>query len=205
MITSTTKSRLFELRRDRAAVQRNTELLERKREVLLREILRRQRERARLRDAVAIDYHAAVQRLDIARVELGMDGVESASLAQPRNVTMTTSIGSLMGVRVPQIELTVPPFAAAYGTAATPRSLDAAGAAFTAALPAIVELAQAERALSRLRVAMRKTTKLAAALRKVLLPRIEREIRAALEGIEEEERDEAVRRRVTLQRCSRFS
>jgi len=195
MITSTTKSRLFELRRDRAAVQRNTELLERKREVLLREILRRQRERARLRDAVAVDYHAAVQRLDVARVELGMDGVESASLAQPRNVTIAISMGSLMGVRVPQIEMNVPPFAAAYGIAATPRSLDAAGAAFTSALPAIFELAQAERALSRLRVAMRKTTKLAAALRKVLLPRIEREIRAAVEGIEEEERDEATRRK----------
>jgi V/A-type H+-transporting ATPase subunit D len=195
MIASTTKSRLFELRRDRAAVQRNTELLERKREVLLREISRRLRERARLREIVAAAYHGAKQELDVARVELGMDALEAASLAQPRTVTITTSIGSLMGVRVQALECTVPEFRAAYGTAATPVSLDHAGAAFTAALPLILELAQAERALSRLRVAMRKTTKLAAALRKVLLPRIERDIRAAVEGIEEEERDEATRRK----------
>lgn len=195
MIASTTRSRLFELRRDRAAVHRNAELLERKREVLLREIALRQRERARLRDAVAVAYADAIHELDVARVEMGLNGVEAASLAQPRSVTVATSTASLMGVRVTRIEANVPPFEAHYGTAVTPQSLGEAGAAFTATLPEIFELAQAERALARLRVAMRKTTKLAAALRKVLLPRIDREIRAAVEGIEEEERDEATRRK----------
>lgn len=45
---------------------------------------------------------------------------------------------------------------------------------------------------------VRKTTKLLNALQKVLLPRIERDIRAIVDGLEEEERDDAVRRRVAI-------
>jgi len=52
MIGSATRSRLFELRRDRAAAERSAELLDRKREVLLREIARRERLRGELRAAL---------------------------------------------------------------------------------------------------------------------------------------------------------
>jgi len=59
-----------------------------------------------------------------------------------------------------------------------------------------VALAQEETAVARLSAAMRKTTKLLNALQKVVLPRIEREIRAIVDGIDEDERDDAGRRRV---------
>ena len=64
----------------------------------------------------------------------------------------------------------------------------------------MVALAQEEIALTRLSAAMRKTTKLLNALQKVVLPRIERDIRAIVDGIEEDERDDAVRRRVGMRR-----
>ena len=50
----------------------------------------------------------------------------------------------------------------------------------------------------RLSAAMKKTNKLLNALQKVVLPRIERDIHAIVDGIEEDERDEAVRRRVAI-------
>ena len=49
-----------------------------------------------------------------------------------------------------------------------------------------------------LTMAMRKTAKLLNALQKVVLPRIESDIRAIVDGIEEDERDEAVRRKVIV-------
>lgn len=197
MIGSATRSRLFELRRDRAAAQRSAELLDRKREVLLREIARRERMREELRNVVAAHYAEAYQRLRIARVELGQLGVEAAALAQPARHAIEYRETSVMGVRIPQLSATVKPYRAFYGAAATTESLDECGAAFTDLLPHLVALAQEELAVVRLSLAMKKTTKLLNALQKVVLPRIESDIRAIVEGIEEDERDEAVRRRVT--------
>ena len=101
-----------------------------------------------------------------------------------------------MGVRIPLLSAAGGPYRAFYGAAATAESLDECGAAFTALLPHIVALAQEELAVVRLSLAMKKTTKLLNALQKVVLPRIESDIRAIVDGIEEDERDEAVRRRV---------
>jgi V/A-type H+-transporting ATPase subunit D len=196
MIGSATRSRLFELRRDRTAAQRSAELLDRKREVLLREIARRERFRDELRNAVALHYAEAYQRLRVAQVELGGRGVEAAGLAQPARHAIDSRETSVMGVRIPQLSATVEPYRAFYGAAATTESLDECGAAFTALLPRIVALAQEELAVVRLSLAMKKTSKLLNALQKVVLPRIESNIRAIVDGIEEDERDEAIRRRV---------
>ena len=198
MIGSATRSRLFELRRDRAAAVRSAELLDRKREVLLREIARRERLRDQLRGAVATHYVEARKRLDVARVELGLQGIEAAALAQPARFEVTHRLASVMGVRIPQLTANIEPYRAFYGAAATSESLDECGAAFLALLPHLVALAQEETAIVRLTAAVRKTTKLLNALQKVVLPRIERDIRAIVDGIEEDERDEAVRRRVIM-------
>ncbi len=199
MIGAATRSRLFELRRDRGAAQRSAELLDRKREVLLREIARRERLLEKLRKVAALRYLEAHRLLSIARVELGMRGVEAAALAQPARYAITGRETSVMGVRVPQLGATVEPYRAFYGAAATAESLDECGAAFTELLPHVVALAQEEIAVARLTTAMRKTTKLLNALQKVVLPRIEREIRAIVDGIEEDERDDAIRRRVGME------
>jgi V/A-type H+-transporting ATPase subunit D len=193
MIGAAIRSRLFELRRDRAAAQRSSELLERKREVLLRELLRRARGQAALRAEAAEATRAARHKLAVARVELGLPAIESAALAQPPTLSVALGTVSVMGVRLPRLAATATPFRPAYSVAPS-ESLDDAGAAFTALLALLARLAEEERSLARLRVALRKVTKLAGALRKIVLPRIEREIREVVEEIEEEERDESVRR-----------
>lgn len=198
MIGSATRSRLFELRRDRSAAERSAELLDRKREVLLREISRRERLRDELRDVVAAHYAEARLRLAIARVDLGLPAIEAAALAQPARFEIAHRITSVMGVRIPQLSARVEPYRAFYGAAATAESLDECGAAFTALIPHLTALAQEESAVVRLAAAMKKTTKLLNALQKVVLPRIENEIHAIVDGIEEDERDEAVRRRVAV-------
>jgi H(+)-transporting ATP synthase subunit D len=198
MIGSATRSRLFELRRDRSAAERSAELLDRKREVLLREIARRERLRDELRREVEARYASARLQLDLARVELGLRTIESAALAQPLLAGIAHLRTSVMGVGIPQLIATSQPYRACYGAAATAESLDESGAAFAALLPRVVALAQEETAIARLNAAMKKTTKLLNALQKVVLPRIEHQIRAIVDGIEEDDRDEGVRRRVSL-------
>jgi len=196
VISSAVRSRLYELRRDRQAAQRSAELLDHKREALLREILRREHRRSALRAKVDELYKAAHFKLRVARVELGIDAIEAASLAQSAHVAIVERASSVMGVRVARIDAAYETFRACYGAAATAESLDVAGAAFLELLQPLIDLAQEETAIRRLRFAMRKTTKIFNALRKVVLPRIERDIRATVEGIEEEERDEFTRREV---------
>jgi H(+)-transporting ATP synthase subunit D len=197
VIGSATRSRLFELRRDRLAAQRSAELLDRKREVLLREIARRERVRKDVRARVAEKYGAARKKLDVARVELGMRAIAAAALAQPQRFRIDARLVSVMGVRLPQLSISIEPYRAFYGAASTSESLDECGDAFSVLLPDLVALAQEETAVTRLSAAMRKTTKLLNALQKVVLPRIDGEMRAIVDGIEEDERDEAIRRRVS--------
>jgi V/A-type H+-transporting ATPase subunit D len=193
MIAGAIRSRLFELRRDRAAAQRSSELLERKREVLLRELLRRARRQAALRSEAAAATRDARRKQSVARVEMGLPAIESAALAQPPTLALSLTSASVMGVRLPRLEMTSTPFRAFYSVADS-KPLDDAGAAFTALLALLARLAEEDASLARLRVALRKVTKLSGALRKIVLPRIEREIREVVEEIEEEERDESVRR-----------
>jgi vacuolar-type H+-ATPase subunit D/Vma8 len=108
---------------------------------------------------------------------------------------------SVMGIRIPRLDVAVEPYRAFYGAATTAESLDEAGAAFTLLLPHVVALAQEQTAVARLSAAMKKTTKLLNALQKVVLPRIERDIRTIVDGIEEDERDDSVRRRVAMARA----
>ena len=196
MIGAAVRSRLFDLRRDWQAAQRSAELLDRKREALLREILQRERRRAQLRESADASYRDARSKLDVARVEMGIDAIQAAALAQDANLTIDERLSSVMGVRITRLDAKSRPYRADYGAAATRESLDAAGAAFLSALPSLVDLAQEQDAIRKLRASMRKTTRILNALRKVVLPRIEQEIRATIEGIEEEERDEFARREI---------
>ncbi|MGZ7040299.1 MAG: V-type ATP synthase subunit D [Thermoanaerobaculia bacterium] len=198
MISATSRSRLYELRRDRVAALRGAELLERKREVLLRETAARAKLVAKLRRDVDRAYREARRLLRIADVELGREGVLAAALAQPMTSTIESRQDTVMGVRLRELRAAASPYRAVYGAAATTESLDNAGAAFTALLPRVIELSSHESALARLRIAVRKVTKIVNALHKVILPRLTEQIRLTVDSIAEEERDEAVRRKMRL-------
>jgi V/A-type H+-transporting ATPase subunit D len=202
MIASAARSRLFDLRRERTAAQRSAELLEQKREALLRETLRRSAQRHILRRAVDEAYHGARRHLDVARVELGSRMIAAAGLAQQPGHRITRASSSVMGVQIPRLIVSSGDYRAQYGTAATTVSLDDAGRAFHELLTRAIGLAEEEAALARMRTATRKVGKLLNALQRTVLPRIEHEIRRVIEGIEEEERDEALRRTVWSRRLA---
>ena len=198
MITSTSRSRLYELRRDRVSARRGAELLETKREVLLRETHRRTEHAEALRDDVTARYRAAHKLLRVAEIEMGSGSVAAAALAQPLATVATVRPAAVMGVTIVNLVARTAGFRAVYGPAATRESVDAAASAFTALLPALLELAAEETAVARLRLALRKTTKIVNALQKMVLPRLEAQIRLTVESIDEEERDEAVRRKMRM-------
>jgi H(+)-transporting ATP synthase subunit D len=187
------RSRLFELRRDIGAARRSSELLERKREVLLHEVSRHRAAADALRQKLETAYAAAHAGLQAAEVEAGRHSLAGAALAQAAGTTVTARPLSVMAVSLLHLEIAAAPFRGFYGTAGTTASVDETGQAFDALLQEILTLAEHELAVIRLELASKKTGRLLNALKKVIVPRLEREIRAIAEGLEEEERDEAVR------------
>ena len=189
------RSRLIALRREREAALSGRELLERKREVLLRELQARTDLRDRQRVAAAEALREARCRLAEARVELGGASVDAATLAQPPALALERLETHVAGVALPLLRAARRAFTPAYGSAGTAASLDQAGAAFVAALPTVLALASAEAGVRALAAALARTVRLLNALDQIVVPELAREIRFVEDALDEEERDECVRRR----------
>jgi V/A-type H+-transporting ATPase subunit D len=189
------RSRLIALRREREAAAGGRDLLERKREVLLRELQAHTCLRDRQRTLAAEALGEARARLADARVELGGAVVDAAALAQPPAPAVERLETRVAGVALPRLRAAPRAFAPAYGPGGTAASLDQAGAAFVAAVPPVLALASADAGVRALAAALARTVRLLNALDRIVLPEMGREIRFVEEALEEEERDERARRR----------
>jgi V/A-type H+-transporting ATPase subunit D len=191
-----TRSRWIELRRSREAARRGRELLDEKREALLREILKR-------RDRFAEKRRSAEKRLARARallaeagIELGLDAVDAAALAQRQDVGVELAPKRVAGIAARSARLVRQPFRVRYGLHGTAGSLDRAAEAFAELLPDLVEIAEDEDLVTRLESALRKTNRRLNALDKVILPALEADLNRIASALEEEERDESIRRKL---------
>jgi V/A-type H+-transporting ATPase subunit D len=202
MNRAATRARWLEMRRARESARRGRDLLDEKREALVREILRARRRREEaLEAALAADAEARRQVAD-AEVELGTDAVDSAALAQSSSGGIRVARRSLLGVPLPAVEDRIEPLRILYSAGGTSAALDAAAAAHHRLVRRIVALAGEQAAAAQLERALAKTARRLHALERVILPRIESDIRAIESALEEEARDEAFRlrrRRATRQ------
>jgi vacuolar-type H+-ATPase subunit D/Vma8 len=106
-------------------------------------------------------------------------------------------------VPLPRLQLKAAEFVPQYGFGGTAASVDAAGARLSALLPALVGLAEQEEAVRNLQAGLIKTVRRLKALEQVVIPRLEREVREVAAALEEEERDESVRRKNWLASSNR--
>jgi V/A-type H+-transporting ATPase subunit D len=189
------RSRLLGLRRAASAAREGRELLDRKREILLRELHQRAGQRETREHATAASLGTSRALIREARVELGRDTVESAALAQPPAPPLERHDGTLVGVRLPRLAMASSVFGPRYGPGGTCESLDRAGLAYSRLLREVVLLAQEDAAVRNLQRAQARTVRLLNALDTNVIPGLEREIRRVESVLEDEERDESFRRR----------
>ena len=193
MSGAATRWRLIELQRRRQAIQSGADLLDRKREGLLRALSERARVSAETRASLTSDIDQAYSVLARAVVEAGEAPALAATLAQPWIARLEIEHESVVGVRVPRLIASFDAAVPHYGPGGTCAALDDSVRVFAALLPSIVRLAQEEEVERTLRRGLRRTTRTLNALRNVLLPAVETDIRAVASALEEEERDEADR------------
>jgi V/A-type H+-transporting ATPase subunit D len=183
------------LQQERQAARLGHALLDSKREAILQELLKRIRRRNELLADVAQALEEARRSLREARIELGRAGIDAAVLAQPVGASIDVRHGSLVGVPMPRLQPRLERFKPQFGPAATTSSLDTAGARFSALVPALIALAEEEEAVRNLKAGLSKTVRRLKALERVVIPRLDHEVREVTVALEEDERDESVRRK----------
>jgi V/A-type H+-transporting ATPase subunit D len=202
MTSPATRARWLALAGERKAAAEAADLLDQKREVLLRELHRRlgveEAARRRFVEALARARHAAAE----AQVELGSDGVRSAALAVRDAPSVDVHSRSLVGVALPDLRGRFPAPRPSWAPGGTCESLDRSSALFLEALSIAVEFASERMAVSNLRRGLAQTNRRWNALVRVILPNLARELATIAGALAEEERDDDFRHRRRKGRAS---
>ena len=173
------------------------DLLDKKRSVLLRELMELNDLAKDIQKKIDGTFNDAYLALQKANIELGMNNVERISHGVMQEDSVKIRIKSVMGVELPVVTYggnvkNVPD----YGFENTSSSLDSAVFAFNAVKDLIVSLSMVENSAYRLALAIKKTQRRANALKNVTIPKYKNLVKEITEYLEEHDRDEFTRLKI---------
>ncbi len=189
-----TKGNLMTAKRSRALAQTGYELMDRKRNILIREIMALMGQAQSVQtqiDAVFTEAYAALQR---ANIDLGI--CDRIAGAVDLDDSLEIQYRSVMGVELPHIPPRELPIRPEYGFAFTSSALDDAYVKFHRVKELVRELAEVETSIYRLADSIKKSQKRANALQNIVIPGFNETIRFITDALEEKEREEFVRLKV---------
>lgn len=198
--TAPTKGNLNAAKRSRALADNGYELMDRKRNILIREIMELMDEAEDLQERIDSTFSEAYASMRLAEISMG-GSAQSGANAVPIDDSFSIRFRSVMGVELPVVsaepeEPSGPP----YGLAFTSSDLDDAYFKFAEVKELIRELAETENCIYRLAYAIKKAQKRANALQNIVIPGLDSEIARISDALEEKEREEFVRLKVVKAR-----
>lgn len=198
--TAPTKGNLNAAKRSRALADNGYELMDRKRNILIREIMELMDEAEDLQERIDSTFSEAYASMRLAEISMG-GSAQSGANAVPIDDSFSIRFRSVMGVELPVVsaepeEPSGPP----YGLAFTSSDLDDAYFKFSEVKDLIRELAETENCIYRLAYAIKKAQKRANALQNIVIPGLDSEIARISDALEEKEREEFVRLKVVKAR-----
>lgn len=170
------------------------DLLDRKRNILIRELMKLVDKAQMLRSSIEDTYSEAYKALQQANISLGV--VTPFAQCVPIENGITISSQSVMGVELPTVTLDKHPTKVYYGFARTTTSLDRAYIAFEKVKEMTAVLAEVETGIYRLSVAIRKTQRRANALQNIIIPRNRDIVKYITDSLDEKDREEFSRLKV---------
>lgn len=188
-----TRASLLLLRQQLAEARDGHALLERKREVLLREVWDLMRAVRQHEGDVRERFDAAHGALRAARLDAGSDVVAWALLAPSARTTCSVDVRNLMGVALPKVALDVRPERLTTSAGGTPATLDVTRQRWLAVADVLAVWAETYGSVWRVAAELARTQRRVSALEQVLIPELEAEIRAIEATLEEAEREGFVR------------
>jgi V/A-type H+-transporting ATPase subunit D len=170
------------------------ELLDRKRNILIRELMNNMETAKSLRGVIEQTYQEAYVALQDANITLGI--IDRISRAVPVEDSVEVSYKSVMGVEVPMLKVDNTPATLSYGFYMSNSQLDTAFIKFDKVKEITVTLAEIENSIYRLSTAIKKAQMRANALKNILIPKFQEQVKFITESLEEKEREEFSRLKV---------
>ncbi|EDP10600.1 V-type ATP synthase subunit D [Amedibacillus dolichus] len=189
-----TKGNLIATKKSNALAHMGYELMDRKRNILIREMMGLLDDVKLLRDEITQTYAEAYRALQLANMSLGV--ISAMAEAVPIDTGLHVSYRSVMGVEIPKLSYDKQEIKPTYGLERANSKLDYAYTCFQRVKEMSVVLAEVENNVYRLANAIRKSQKRANALKNIVIPEFEHNIKFITDALEEKEREEFSRQKV---------
>ncbi|MBQ0111187.1 MAG: V-type ATP synthase subunit D [Oscillospiraceae bacterium] len=189
-----TKGNLISLKNSLSLAQNGYELMDRKRNILVRETMELIDSAKEIQSLIVDAYIIAYDALQKANIDLG--AVDELALSCQVDDSLKISNRSVMGVVIPKAEIADRNQSNRFGYCGTSESLDIAVQKFNEVKRLTVRLAEIESSIYRLAAAIRKTQKRANALKNIVIPRFMKQVSDIAEVLDEREREEFSRLKV---------
>lgn len=190
-----TKGNLIAVKKSLKLSKSGFELLDRKRNILIREMMMLIKHASKLQKRIDKTYAKAYVALQKANITLGM--IEEVAGTVPIDDSLKVSYRSVMGVEIPivsfseSLERTLP-----FGLYNSNSMLDEAYRRFLKVKKLTADLSEIENSVYRLADAISKTQKRANALKNIVIPRFEISVKYITDALEEKDREEFSRLKV---------
>ncbi len=191
--TVPTKGNLITVKRRLELAQLGFDLLDRKRNILVREMMQLIDRAADVQSRIDSTFGEAYRALEKANLTLGF--CDDAILNTPIEEGLEIDYRSVMGVEIPTVRLNSTVYAN-YAFSDTNSLLDLAYDKFQTVKELTAELAQVESSVYLLANAIRKTQKRANALKNIMIPQFRETVKSITEALEEKEREDFSRLKV---------
>ena len=189
-----TKGNLLALQKSTKLAQLGYELMDKKRNILIREMMDQIENVRSLRDEIAEIFRKAYFTLQEANITLGV--IDDIAKAIPIDNHLDITYRSVMGVEIPKVLYDHEKVSLRYGISNTNTKFDYAYKSFLKVRDLILVLAEVDNALYRLADAIRKARKRANALKNIVIPDYTTKIKYIRDTLEEKEREEFSRRKI---------
>ena len=189
-----TKGNLIALKRSLSLARLGYDLLDRKRNILIREMMGLIDTANKVQGQIDETYSRAYQALQQANITLGI--IDDIAKAMPVETGVNVSSRSVMGVEIPIVTLEDNPPKPYYSFGSSNSMLDDAYICFYHVKRLTAVLAEIENSVYRLANAIKKTQRRANALKNIIIPRFEGNVKFITEALEEKEREDFSRLKV---------
>lgn len=189
-----TKANLIKSKNSLQFAKKGYELLDRKRTVLIREMMSLIDKASELQERIDIEFKEAYEALKLANITMGTESVEEIAASIEKEKDFHILFKSVMGVEVPIIKrVDTTKITTEYGFFRTNPAFDKAVLKFSDIRKLIHDLAEIENSVYKLAMEIKKTQKRANALDKIQIPKYTTTIKYIEEVLEEKEREDFFR------------
>ncbi|MGN0667376.1 MAG: V-type ATP synthase subunit D [Huintestinicola sp.] len=196
-----TKGNLLNVKKSLFLAKVGYELLDRKRNVLIRELMMMVDAAKALRNSISDTYKEAYAALQRANITMGLISRTAESMPVEKSVSVTYR--SVMGCELPKVSVKSSSHYQSYGFENTDGNVDLAYICFERVKQMTAMLAEVDNSVFRLANAIKKTQTRANALKNIVIPRYETTVKFIENSLEEKEREEFSRMKVIKEQNKR--